>query len=82
MADQWAQLANSSDPSPLLFGAIGDAYGFCFEFASAEFVAANNDLNYHQHPEFSSTIPGVYSDDTEMQLALAEFMLDEARHRR
>jgi ADP-ribosyl-[dinitrogen reductase] hydrolase len=57
--------------SPLAFGAIGDAYGFCFEFAEAGFVGQNNDLAFHQHPKFSVS-PGVYSDDTQMHMALAE----------
>ncbi len=62
-------------PSLLSLGAIGDAYGFCFEFAAPEFVAANNDLSYHQHPEFTNVVPGSYSDDTQMQLALAELIV-------
>lgn len=62
--------------SPIAFGAIGDAYGFCFEFASQEFVLTNNNLEYHQHPEFSVR-PGVYSDDTQMQMALAEIIASE-----
>ncbi len=61
-------------PSPLSYGAIGDAYGFCFEFASAEFVRYNNDLKFHQHPEFKVT-PGFYSDDTQMHLALGELII-------
>ena len=56
-------------------GAIGDAYGFCFEFTEPEFVARNNDLSYHQHPEFEDVTPGAYSDDTQMQLALAELII-------
>ncbi len=65
-------------PSPLVHGAIGDAYGFCFEFAPPEHVAAHNHLRYHPHPELP-IVPGAYSDDTQMQLALAElFVADEA----
>ena len=59
----------------LSHGAIGDSYGFCFEFVDPKFVARNNDLSYHQHPEFSDVLPGVYSDDTQMQLALAELIV-------
>lgn len=61
-------------PGPLAYGAIGDAYGFCFEFAPDEFVRKNNDLSYHQHPNFTIN-PGVYSDDTQMQMALAELIV-------
>lgn len=64
----------SEAPSPLTYGGIGDAYGFCFEFTSAEFVAAHNNLEFHQHPEFTNITPGVYSDDTQMQMALAEII--------
>ncbi len=63
-----------SAPAPLTYGGIADAYGFCFEFVSPELVAANNDLSFHQHPEFLDIRPGVYSDDTQMQIALAELI--------
>ena len=59
----------------LTLGAIGDSYGFCFEFADPKFVAQHNDLKYIQHPEFVHITPGAYSDDTQMQLALAELIV-------
>ncbi len=62
-------------PPLLSLGAIGDSYGFCFEFAESAFVTRNNDLSYHQHPEFADVAPGVYSDDTQMQLALSELIV-------
>jgi len=65
------KICNPPGPSPLVYCAIGDSYGFSFEFASADFVETNNDLRYHQHPKFGVR-PGVYSDDTQMQMALAE----------
>lgn len=77
MTPEVIRLQNSHAPAPLTFGGLGDAYGFCFEFTSAEFVQANNDLNYHQHPEFTNVSPGAYSDDTQMQLALAEVIASE-----
>lgn len=79
MIDIWSQLMNTSYPAPLTFGAIGDAYGFCFEFANEEFVQQHNDLRYHQHPEFDNIRPGNYSDDTQMQLALAELLISGER---
>ena len=79
MIDIWSQLVNTSIPSPLTFGAIGDAYGFCFEFADEKFVHQHNDLQYHQHPEFDNIRPGNYSDDTQMQLALAELLISGER---
>jgi ADP-ribosylglycohydrolase len=66
-------MVESKLPSPVTFGAIGDAYGFCFEFVDNP----RNDLQYHQHPEFSHVRPGVYSDDTQMQIALAEVIASE-----
>ena len=56
--------------------AIGDAAGFCYEFSSAEFVAANNDPDkgYVHHPD-RPHIPGTYSDDAQMGIALAMAML-------
>ena len=70
----WNQLNQNTSPAPLTFGAIGDAYGFCFEFAKPNFVNSYNDLHYHQHPEFTVR-PGAYSDDTQMHIAVAELML-------
>lgn len=57
---------------------IGDAFGFSFEFADPRFVAKRNSPKngYVRHHKWSDTIkPGSYSDDTQMSLALAEFML-------
>lgn len=67
------RLIKSDVPSPLTFGGIGDAYGFCFEFVENPL----NDLRYHQHPVFTDVKPGVYSDDTQMQIALAEVIASE-----
>jgi len=61
----------------LLEGAYGDSYGLGFEFSPKEFVYKNNNLScYVQHPNHS-IIPGDYSDDTQMSLAIAEFICDE-----
>jgi len=66
-------LTKSKLPSQLTFGGVGNAYGFCFEFVENPL----NDLRYHQHPEFREVRPGVYSDDTQMQIALAEVIASE-----
>jgi ADP-ribosyl-[dinitrogen reductase] hydrolase len=71
-----ASVQQADTISPLTFGAIGDAYGFCFEFASADFVREHNNLRYHHHPTFTHA-PGVYSDDTQMQMALGEIIASE-----
>lgn len=67
------QMIECKLPSPVTFGAIGDAYGFCSEFVPNP----PNDLRYHQHPTFITNTPGVYSDDTQMQIALAEVIASE-----
>jgi ADP-ribosylglycohydrolase len=55
--------------------AIGDAYGRPFEFNTPEFIEKNNDvLNYkHREGEVVNGI-GVYTDDTQMSIAVAEQM--------
>lgn len=56
----------------LLELAIGDAYGSRFEYAPPEMVASqNNLLGYGKHPRHG-TLPGYYTDDTQMSLAIAE----------
>ena len=57
--------------------AVGDSYGAGFEFRPAEFIEAHNDLTkYYPHQIGKGQHkPGMYTDDTQMSLALAEFML-------
>jgi ADP-ribosyl-[dinitrogen reductase] hydrolase len=56
----------------LLELAVGDAYGAGFEYAN-EMVANYNDLSgYVQHPRHRRTLPGMYTDDTQMSIAIAE----------
>jgi ADP-ribosyl-[dinitrogen reductase] hydrolase len=60
----------------LLEGAIGDAYGAGFEFASRDVIEAKNDLSeYIPHPTFKSVFKK-YTDDTQMALAIAELIVD------
>ncbi len=57
--------------------AIGDAYGAGFEYAKDSFVYMYNNLNeYIQHPRHK-TLPGQYTDDTQMSIAIAEFILED-----
>jgi ADP-ribosylglycohydrolase len=54
--------------------ALGDAYGSCFEFSSAEKVAALNHAN--GYPASDNGVPaGCYTDDTQMSLAVLEVVL-------
>jgi len=59
----------------ILEAALGDAYGAGFEFASREKIDRLNTLSgYERHPRHAS-IYRRYTDDTQMALAIAEFML-------
>lgn len=52
--------------------AVGDAYGAGFEYVDANFIEAHNDLSrYVKHPRHD-IVPGRYTDDTQMSLAIAE----------
>lgn len=53
--------------------AIGDAYGATYEFAPDDVVAAHN--NVTGYGRYATDI-GVYTDDTQMTLALAELLAD------
>lgn len=56
--------------------AVGDAYGAGFEYAEPGFVAEHNTLRgYVRHPTHGQ-LPGAYTDDTQMALALAELLAD------
>lgn len=55
--------------------AIGDAYGAGFEYVDRQEVVRHNNLSYRQHPKHTATLPGMYTDDTQMSLAIAELML-------
>jgi ADP-ribosylglycohydrolase len=55
--------------------AIGDAYGRPFEFNTPEFIEKNNDvLNYKNRESEVADGIGVYTDDTQMSIAIAEQM--------
>lgn len=54
--------------------ALGDAYGAGFEFKSEAFVAQNNTLaGYFVHG--LGGLPGRYTDDTQMSIALVELLV-------
>lgn len=59
----------------LLELAIGDAYGAGFEYAD-ELIKSHNNLSaYIQHPRHKEILPGQYTDDTQMSIAIAEQIL-------
>lgn len=55
---------------------IGDAYGAGFEYVDRKEVLLHNNLSYYQHPKHTNTKPGMYTDDTQMSLAIAELILE------
>lgn len=61
----------------LEFMALGDAFGAGLEFADPKTVAQLNDPSrgYVQHPKHPGIKPGMYTDDTQMALALALLMV-------
>jgi ADP-ribosyl-[dinitrogen reductase] hydrolase len=62
----------------LLECAVSDAYGAGFEFNQSAYEANRNDLgDYVRHMGHPGLLPGMYTDDTQMSIALAELMLAE-----
>lgn len=56
--------------------AIGDAYGAAFEYVKPEHTRAFHTVSgYARHPRHS-LVPGSYTDDTQMSVAVAEVLLD------
>jgi ADP-ribosylglycohydrolase len=58
--------------------AIGDSYGVGYEYVSDVVIRKTNQvIAYRQHPKHIEIKPGSYSDDTQMALGLAQFLLSE-----
>src|SRR5205085_8147585 len=66
-------------PAMLLELAIGDAYGAGFEYAGRPNLGDPRQARYVQHPRHRGTRPGMYTDDTQMSLAIAELLVEGAR---
>jgi ADP-ribosylglycohydrolase len=64
----------------LLEIAVGDAYGSCYEWCDKWIIRNKNKLHYITLEENPSLIkPGNYTDDTQMTLGVAEFMLEDKK---
>jgi ADP-ribosylglycohydrolase len=63
----------------LLQLAIGDAYGAGFEYANQRRPRDPQQARYLQHPRHRGTRPGMYTDDTQMSLAIAELLVAGVR---
>jgi ADP-ribosyl-[dinitrogen reductase] hydrolase len=62
----------------LLEIAVGDAYGAGMEYVDADFTREHNHLrSYVEHPRHAIA-PGAYTDDTQLSLAIAEAIVDDA----
>jgi ADP-ribosylglycohydrolase len=61
----------------LLDIALADAYGAGFEFNESAYKANKNNLSdYVRHMGHPGLLPGMYTDDTQMSIAIAELMLE------
>ena len=61
--------------------AVADAVGSGREYAPAEEVEANNDgESYVQHQKWTELVPGRYTDDTQMTIAVSEHLLSGKPH--
>ncbi len=62
----------------LLELAVGDAYGAGFEYVDDDVIRAHNDLTrFVKHPRHP-IVPGNYTDDTQMSIAIAEAIVSGA----
>ena len=63
----------------LLEAAIGDAYGSGYEFQEVGFIHENNtSLKYFPHIYWQDLSAGMYTDDTQMGIAVAEALINGA----
>jgi ADP-ribosyl-[dinitrogen reductase] hydrolase len=56
--------------------AVGDAYGAGFEYTGQMPPTDLAEMRYVQHPRHRGTRPGMYTDDTQMSLAIAELLVE------
>ena len=59
----------------LLEAAIGDAFGAGYEYVKHKGLYDVDKLSYVQHPRHRDTTPGMYTDDTQMSIAIAELLV-------
>src|SRR5262249_54941766 len=75
-----ARQPNREGRPMLLELAVGDAYGAGFEYTTSDVVRRHNTLaDYIQHPRHDGIQPGMYTDDTQMSLAVAEAVVSGER---
>lgn len=63
----------------LVEAAVGDAYGSGFEFADREVIQQFNDgRHYRNHVFWLNLTSGMYTDDTQMSIAVAETLITKS----
>lgn len=61
----------------LLKIAVSDAYGAGFEFAEKSIIEKEHDMKRYYGSRIDDLLPGQYTDDTQMTVAIMELMLSE-----
>lgn len=61
----------------LLKIAVSDAYGAGFEFAEKSIIDKEHDMKQYYRSRIDDLLPGQYTDDTQMTIAIMELMLSE-----
>lgn len=61
----------------LLKIAVSDAYGAGFEFAEESIIEKEHDMKRYYGSRIDDLLPGQYTDDTQMTVAIMELMLSE-----
>lgn len=67
----------SHNPKMLLEAAIGDAFGAGYEYVKHKGLHNVEKLSYVQHPRHRDTTPGMYTDDTQMSIAISELLVSD-----
>lgn len=67
-----ANLLSSTFLGPLVAVAIGDTYGAQYEYRKQPWEQPNTGEMYSRHPTHTDLIPGKYTDDAQMSLAIAD----------
>ena len=70
------------NPKMLLHIAMADAYGMAREYVkTSEFPEHVAEVlkfeKYHKHPSYHKLAPGMYTDDTQMSIAITEVLLSD-----
>ncbi len=61
----------------LLKIAVSDAYGAGFEFAEKRIIEKEHDMKQYYGSRIDDLLPGQYTDDTQMTIAIMELMLSQ-----